>query len=285
VNSIAAALADARQRIPAAEARLLLCHLLGRNTAWLEAHRDEALEEPVASRFSAWVQRRQEGEPVAYLLGLREFYGRDFAVSPAVLIPRPETELLVELALQKMAECSQPRILDLGTGSGCLAITLALECPTAQVTAVDASAAALAVATENARQLGADVCFVESDWYAALAARDSERFDLIVANPPYIAPGDPHLSQGDLRFEPASALAAADSGLADLRRIAAGAPDHLAPGAWLLCEHGYDQAEAMVNLLTVAGFNVIEQHRDLAGIIRVSGGCLTAVRPGFNIAE
>ncbi|MRR49864.1 MAG: peptide chain release factor N(5)-glutamine methyltransferase [Rhodocyclaceae bacterium] len=285
MNSIAAALAAARQRIPAAEARLLLCHLLGRNTAWLEAHRDEALDEPVSSRFSAWVQRRQEGEPVAYLLGRREFYGRDFAVSPAVLIPRPETELLVELALQKMAECSQPRILDLGTGSGCLAITLALECPTAQVTAVDASAAALAVATENARQLGAVVRFVESDWYAALAARDSERFDLIVSNPPYIAPGDPHLSQGDLRFEPASALAAPDNGLADLRHIVTGASDCLLPGAWLLCEHGYDQAEAMVNLLTVAGFSVIEQHRDLAGIIRVSGGCLTSVGPGFNIAE
>jgi len=273
MNSIAAALADARQRIPAAEARLLLCQLLGRNTAWLEAHRDEALEEPVTSRFAAWVQRREEGEPVAYLLGQREFYGRDFAVSPAVLIPRPETELLVELALQKVANLSQPRILDLGTGSGCLAITLALECPAAQVTAVDAAAAALAVATENARRLGAAGRFVESDWFAAL---DSERFDLIVANPPYIAPGDPHLSQGDLRFEPASALAAADNGLADLRRIVSSAPDHLASGAWLLCEHGYDQAEAMAHLLAGAGFGVIEQHRDLAGIIRVSGGVSTA---------
>jgi release factor glutamine methyltransferase len=269
MNSIAAVLAAARQRIPAAEARLLLCHLLGRNTAWLEAHRDEALEKPVASRFVGWVQRREEGEPVAYLLGLREFYGRDFAVSPAVLIPRPETELLVELALQKVANLPRPRILDLGTGSGCLAITLALECSTAQVTAVDASAAALAVATENARHLGAVVRFVESDWYAALLG---ERFDLIVANPPYIAPGDPHLSQGDLRFEPASALTAADNGLADLRRIAADAPHYLAPGAWLLCEHGYDQADAMVQILHDAGFGAVEQHRDLAGIIRVSGG-------------
>lgn len=269
MTSIAAALAAARQHIPAAEARLLLCQLLGRNTAWLEAHRDEALEEPAASRFVAWVQRREEGEPVAYLLGLREFYGRDFAVSPAVLIPRPETELLVELALSKLANLPRPRILDLGTGSGCLAITLALECPAAQVTAVDASPAALAVATENARRLGAAVRLVESDWYAAL---DSEHFDLILANPPYIAPGDPHLSQGDLRFEPASALSAADNGLADLRRIVAGAADHLAPGGWLLCEHGYDQAEVMAHLLTMAGVSAIEQHRDLAGIIRVSGG-------------
>lgn len=267
--SIAATLAAARQRIPAGEARMLLGYLLGRNTAWLEAHRDDALEEPAVSRFEAWVERREAGEPVAYLFGQREFYGRDFSVSPAVLIPRPETELLVEWALQKMANLPRPRILDLGTGSGCLAISLALECPAASVTAVDASAAALAVAGQNARSLGAAVCFVESDWYAAL---DSERFDLIVANPPYIAPNDPHLSQGDLRFEPASALAAADNGLADLRRIVAGAPDHLAPGGWLLCEHGYDQAEAMAHMLAGADFRSLEQHRDLAGIVRVSGG-------------
>jgi release factor glutamine methyltransferase len=271
-TSIAAALAAARTRIPAAEARLLLGHVLDRSAAWLEAHRDELCAAEHLGQFGVLVERRAAGEPVAYLLGVREFYGRDFAVTPAVLIPRPETELLVETALAKvgagkMAKCAA-RILDLGTGSGCIAITLALENPAAQVTAVDASAAALAVAQDNAVRLAANVTCIESDWFDSLPAG---RFDLIVANPPYIAVGDPHLAEGDLRFEPTGALTDHADGLAALRRIIADAPRWLIPGGWLFFEHGYDQAAAAHELLAAAGFGAIEQHRDLAGIVRVSG--------------
>ncbi len=263
---IAAALAEARRTLPAAEARLLLCHVLGRSTAWIEAHRDEALGDAESERFFAMVSRRTAGEPVAYLLGTREFYGRDFAVSPAVLIPRPETELLVDLA---KAGPAPARILDLGTGSGCLAITLALELPKAEVTAIDRSSDALAVARGNAERLGAGVRFIESDWFAALA---EDRFDLIVSNPPYVADGDPHLAEGDLRFEPALALSCGIDGLDAIRRIVAQAPAHLTAGGRLLFEHGYDQAEAVASLLADAGFIGIEAHHDLAGIVRVSGG-------------
>ena len=269
MSSIAAALARTRQSIPVAEARLLLRHLLNQGAAWLEAHRDEALDAAVADALAALVARRAGGEPIAYLVGRREFYGRDFAVAPAVLIPRPETELLVDLAKAAAAAVPAPRILDLGTGSGCLAVTLALELPGAEVTALDASSDALAVARHNADRLAARVCFIHSDWFAALAGR---RFDLIVANPPYIADGDPHLAAGDLRFEPASALASGSDGLAAIRRIVAAAPAHLQPGGRLLFEHGYDQATAAAALLHAAGYAAIEQHRDLAGIVRVSGG-------------
>lgn len=269
MSTVAAALAGARQAIPVAEARLLLGEVLGRNHAWLEAHRDDLIEAAAAQRFAALVARRAAGEPVAYLLGRREFYGRDFAVSPAVLIPRPETELLVEVALAAVAGRANPRILDLGTGSGCIAVTLALELPGAEVTAVDISAAALAVARGNAQALGAGLRCLQSEWFAALGG---ERFDLIVSNPPYVAEGDPHLAAGDLRFEPAVALACGRDGLDAIRCILAAAPDHLEPGASLHVEHGYDQAGAMAELLMAAGFNDISQHQDLAGIVRVSGG-------------
>lgn len=262
------ALAEARQRIPPAEVRLLLGHLLTRPTAWLEAHREETLTTDQLAEFRALVARRAAGEPVAYLLGNREFYGRDFAVTPAVLIPRPETELLVEVALGKVGTGGTAKILDLGTGSGCIAITLALESP-AQVTAVDISLAALSVARENAAQLEASVDFIESDWYTALP---SSQFDLIVANPPYIAADDRHLTEGDLRYEPLQALTDQMDGVAALRRIIADAPSCMAEGGWLFFEHGYDQAAAVLNLLHVAGFADIEQHCDLAGIVRVSGG-------------
>lgn len=268
MTTIAAALSQARQSIPASEARLLLGHLLGRSTAWIEAHRDEALD---SVAYAPLVARRAAGEPVAYILGQREFYGRDFAVGPAVLIPRPETELLIDLAKEAIGGLAAPRILDLGTGSGCLAVTLALELPRASVTAVDISAAALAQAGANAVQLGAQVRLSQSDWFAAL---NDERFDLIVANPPYIAAADPHLSEGDLRFEPASALASGHDGLAAIRRIVADAARHLTGEGRLLFEHGYDQAAATADLLSTAGFCAIEQHRDLAGILRVSGGRL-----------
>lgn len=274
-ESIAAALAAARCRIVPAEARLLLGHVLQRSSAWLEAHRDDVLAAAAAREFSMLVERRAAGEPVAYLLGVREFYGRDFTVTPDVLIPRPETELLVDIAKEKVSAGATAAILDLGTGSGCLAITLALELPGTKVMAADLSNAALAVARANAARLGAEAAFILSDWFAALPA---QRFNLIVANPPYVAAGDPHLSVGDLRFEPIGALTDHADGLAAVRRIIADAPDWLAPGGWLFIEHGYDQAEAVRVLLAGAGFDGIEQHRDLAGIVRASGGSCPRLR-------
>jgi release factor glutamine methyltransferase len=273
MNTIAAALQAARQSIEISEARLLLRHVLGCNAAWLEAHRDDPLPGKHAADLAALVERRALGEPVAYLLGFREFYGREFSVTPDVLIPRPETELLVEIAREKVGSggtaTGAATLLDLGTGSGCIAITLALELPGALVAAADVSPAALAVARANATLLSAAVAFVESDWLEAFGGR---RFDVIVSNPPYVAAGDPHLDQGDLRFEPPHALHCGVQGLDAIRRIVADAPAHLAPGGWLLFEHGYDQAEAVRELLAAAGFADIEQHRDLAGIVRVSGG-------------
>lgn len=269
MSTVAVALAAARAKLPAAEARLLLGHALDRPAAWLIAHDDEALGEDVLRRFASLVARRARGEPVAYLTGQREFFGRNFAVSPAVLIPRPETELLVEIALAQPV--AGGRILDLGTGSGCIAITLALESRRARVTAVDASAAALDLARGNALRLGAGVRFVHSDWFTAVAG---ERFELIVANPPYISATDPHLAAGDLRHEPVAALSSGTDGLDAIRHIVATAPGHLAPEGQLWLEHGYDQAPAVHSLLAAAGLADIEQHPDLAGIIRVSGGRL-----------
>lgn len=269
MTNVAAALAAARAKLPASEARLLLGHVLGRPPAWLIAHDDAALDEDALLAFASLAARRAGGEPVAYLLGQREFFGREFVVSPAVLIPRPETELLVEAALATVGAGGAAAILDLGTGSGCLAVTLAVELPKARVTAVDACAAALAVARQNAERHGAHLRLLQGDWFGALAG---ERFDLIVANPPYIAAADPHLSAGDLRHEPRTALASSADGLEAIRRIIAGAPAHLAVGGTLLLEHGYDQAAAVAELLAAAGLAGSEQHRDLAGIVRVSGG-------------
>lgn len=271
MTTLAAALAAARAKLPASEARLLLGHVLGQPAAWLLAHDDEALDEAALLGFASLVARRAGGEPVAYLTGYRELFGREFAVSPAVLIPRPETELLVEVALANIAAGDAPDILDLGTGSGCIAITLALECPQAQVSAVDMSETALAVARRNAEYLGGRVRFLHSDWFAALAG---ERFDLIVANPPYIAASDPHLATGDLRHEPPAALSSGSDGLEAIRHIIAAASAHLSAEGQLWLEHGYDQAEAVRGLLTAAGLVDIQQHRDLAGIVRVSGGRL-----------
>jgi release factor glutamine methyltransferase len=271
MSTVVAALAAARAKLPASEARLLLGHVLDRATAWLLAHDDELLDEAALLGFAALVARRAGGEPVAYLLGRREFYGREFAVSPAVLIPRPETELLVDIALEIVGAGGTAKILDLGTGSGCIAVTLALELPQAQVTALDASAVALDVARRNAERHGANLRLLQSDWFSALA---DERFDLIVSNPPYIAAADPHIAAGDLRHEPTTALASGADGLDAIRAIVAAAPAHLAAGGQLWLEHGYDQAQAVRDLLAKAGFAAIEQHRDLAGIVRVSGGRL-----------
>ncbi|MBI5785999.1 MAG: peptide chain release factor N(5)-glutamine methyltransferase [Rhodocyclales bacterium] len=272
------AIVGARKLIPAAEARLLLMQAASVTATEIAAHPERDLDSGKLPEFMSLVARRVAGEPIAYLLGRREFYGRDFVVTPAVLIPRPETELLVDTALAKVSRTpcgalhgSTPRILDLGAGSGCVAITLALELG-CEVTAVDVSADALAVARDNANRLGARVRFIASDWFAAIEGQ----FDLIVGNPPYVAEGDAHLSEGDLRFEPVTALACGVDGLSAIRRILADAPRYLVSGGWLFLEHGYDQAEAMRRLLEEAGFGNIEQHHDLAGIVRVSGGVLTA---------
>lgn len=269
MTTVAAALAAARAKLPASEARLLLGHVAGRPPAWLIAHDDEELDEHTLLDFASLTARRAGGEPVAYLLGHREFFGREFTVSSAVLIPRPETELLIELALSALGTGATANILDLGTGSGCIGVTLALELPQARVSAVDSSLAALAVAQQNSLRHGARVRLLQSDWFAAMAG---ERFDLIVANPPYIASADPHLLAGDLRHEPPAALASGIDGLDAIRRIIADAPAHLVSGGQLLLEHGYDQAAAARGLLEAAGLIDVEQYRDLAGIIRVSGG-------------
>ncbi|TAN77842.1 MAG: peptide chain release factor N(5)-glutamine methyltransferase, partial [Gallionella sp.] len=210
------------------------------------------------------------GEPVAYLLGEREFYGLNFKVSPATLIPRPDTELLVDLALQRISQQSACRVLDLGTGSGAIALSIAHARPDARVVAVDASAAALEVAQCNARRLAlTNVRLLRSDWFSAL--RD-ERFDMIVSNPPYIAAGDVHLSQGDVRFEPPGALASGADGLDDIRSIIGQAKTYLNANGWLMFEHGYNQAERARGLLGDAGFTEVFSARDLAGMERVSGG-------------
>lgn len=266
--TVAAALEEARSAVPIREARLLLQHVLDVSHAELAAHPERALDADRLARFRNLVVRRAAGEPVAYLLGAWEFYGLELRVTPDVLIPRPETELLVEVALEKMAGRAG-RILDLGTGSGCVAVTLAKRLPQAQVTAADVSGAALEVARGNARRHGAAVRFLRSDWFAALG---EERFDLIVSNPPYVAQADPHLAQGDLRFEPRAALASGPDGLEAIRRIVAAAPRHLVPGGWLWFEHGYDQAAAVEALLARGGFGTIEHRVDLAGIARVAGG-------------
>lgn len=280
--SVAAWLDAATVRIAAAqglekrearlEARVLAAFAWKVTPAWLIAHdRDTPTDAQIAAA-DALLTRRLAGEPIAYLVGAREFYGRPFEVSPAVLIPRPDTELLVELALAHAPPGQAVEVLDLGTGSGCIAVTLALERPLAQVTALDRSPAALAVAQRNAARLDAHVEFLSSDWFAALGGR---RFDLIVGNPPYIAAGDPHLGRGDIRFEPLAALAAGGDGLDDLRRLTATAGAHLKPGGALLLEHGYNQADAVQALLQASGFRSPRSWTDLSGVRRVSGGHLS----------
>ena len=258
--------------LDALENRILLCHALGLSRVGLITQSERVLTLDEAARVAALVQRRLDGEPIAYIVGEREFFGLPFKVSPAVLIPRPDTELIVELALERLPQGG--RLLDMGTGSGAIAVACAHGRPDAQVTALDVSADALAIARANAAANGATVRFLHSDWFAAVAG---ERFELIASNPPYIASGDAHLGQGDLRFEPTGALTDHADGLSALRTIVAGAPGHLAPGGWLLLEHGYDQAAAVRALLDGRGFLEVQSWRDLAGIERVSGGRLAQV--------
>ena len=252
------------------DAQVIMAHALGVNRAWIAANPMRILTESEDAKIDMLAVQRAMGRPVAYLLGSREFYGYDFTVGPDVLIPRPETETLVEAALVRLAP--RDTCLDLGTGSGAIAITIARQRPQARVVATDASAAALVLARRNAETHAcADrIEFLEGSWFAPVGDR---RFDVIVANPPYIAAGDPHLARGDLRFEPQSALTDGSAdGLDSIRAIVAGAPGHLNPRGWLLLEHGYDQAAATRALLESAGFRDLVSIPDLAGIPRVAGG-------------
>lgn len=280
VRNIARLLSEDTARLAAAlaldagsarlEAQILLQQALGKPRAWLLAHPEAEIAPPQHEVYTGLLLRRLSGEPVAYILGEREFYGLNFKVTPATLIPRPETELLVEQALARIEPNQAARVLDLGSGSGAIALTIAHFRPRIEVVAVDASADALAVARENAARMNvANASFVLGDWYAPL---EDARFDLIVSNPPYVAPGDPHLHQGDLRYEPVAALLSGGNGLDDIRRIAAGALAHLAPCGWLLLEHGYDQADAVRGILKDAGLTEVFTAPDLAGMDRVSGG-------------
>jgi release factor glutamine methyltransferase len=264
--------------LPPLEARILLTHVLGWRHTQLITRSDEALDSASVDRYQTLEARRVAGEPVAQLVGAREFFGLDFEVTPDVLIPRPETELLVETALAAMETIARPRVLDLGTGTGAIAVAIASVRPDAQVWALDRSAKALAVAAHNAARLldakrpGGIVALMQSDWYDSLDA--GLRFDVIVSNPPYIASGDPHLEEGDLRFEPRGALTDEADGLRAIRAIVTGAPARLAANGVLWIEHGYDQAEAVRALLSARGFAQVRSERDLAGIERISGGRL-----------
>jgi release factor glutamine methyltransferase len=249
------------------EVRILLMHALNMSRVQLITQSARILNADEAQRLSMLFQRRINGEPIAYIIGEREFYGLSFHVTPDVLIPRPETELLVELALERLPQ--NGRLLDMGTGSGAIAVAIASTRLDTAVTALDVSEAALAIARSNSARHGTNVSVLHSDWYGVLV---HEQFDIIVANPPYIVAGDIHLTQGDLRFEPISALTDHADGLSALRIIIAGATHHLADGGWLLMEHGYDQSAAVCSLLAAQGFTAVQSWEDLAGIKRVSGG-------------
>ena len=258
------------------DARMLLAHVLGADRTWLIAHATDPLAATDIERFFALARRRRDGEPVAYLTGQREFWGLALAVDRSVLIPRSETETLVECALARLPLDRPVRVLDLGTGSGAIAIAIARERPQADIWATDQSQAALAIARTNAERMKlANVRWLQSDWYRDLPDRE-ERFDLIASNPPYVAANDPHLREGDLRFEPPAALVAGSDGLDALRIIIAGARERLAAGGSLVVEHGYDQAEPVLSLLREAGFSELESRRDLAGIPRIAAACMPA---------
>ena len=273
--TVAQALHHARtQGLERLDAELLLGHLLGgRSRAWLLAHDTDPLPAGCAEAFAQLVQRRLTHEPVAYLLGEKEFFGLPLKVGPGVLVPRPDTEVLVEWALECLplsahgAEGQPLRVLDLGTGSGAIALAIQHQRPQAQVTAVDASEAALAIARANAQALNLPVRCLLGSWFTPVAG---EVFDVIVSNPPYIADGDPHLAA--LVHEPISALTAGPDGLSDLRHLVAQAHQHLAPGGWLLLEHGHDQHAPVKALMEAAGFQQVSGRFDLGGHVRCTGG-------------
>lgn len=254
---------------PRLDAELLLAQALGKSRGYLHTWPERELEASQLERFQAALARRRSGEPVAYILGRQGFWSLDLDVASHTLIPRPDTELLVETALA-LLPATPLQVLDLGTGTGAIALALACERPAWQVTGVDRVAEAVALAQGNGTRLQlANARFVESCWFSALAG---QRFQLIVSNPPYIAAADPHLSQGDVRFEPSSALVAGSDGLDDIRLIIELAPEHLLAGGWLLLEHGFDQAEAVRELLVQRGFATVESRRDLGGHQRISLG-------------
>jgi release factor glutamine methyltransferase len=276
MSDVATLLREASARVEAADAALLVAHALGRTRTWLYAHGDDAVDDAARQACERLLARREAGEPVAYLTGRRGFWRFDLRVTPDTLVPRPETELLVELALERLPENRALRIADLGTGSGAIALALAHERTAARVVAVDASAAALDVASGNARALGiGTIEFREGDWFAPLAG---ERFDLVASNPPYIALGDPHLDA--LRHEPALALSSGADGLDAIRAIARDAPAHLHDGGWLLLEHGLEQGAAVRALLAAAGFESVSTAQDLEGRDRVTLGRYN--RPGHD---
>ncbi|HEY5321432.1 MAG TPA: peptide chain release factor N(5)-glutamine methyltransferase [Caldimonas sp.] len=267
--TVAQALDQARAReVAMLDARLMLGRLLGRTPTQLIAHDDERLGPEAAGRWADWLARRAGGEPLAYLLGEKEFHGLMLEVTPDVLVPRPETELLVDWAVELLVSRDAPAaLIDLGTGSGAIALAVKRAHPRAAVTATDASAAALGVARRNARRLALEVDFLETSWWLGL---DGRRFSIAAANPPYIRDGDAALAA--LRHEPRTALTPGGDGLAALREIVAGAPAHLAPGGWLLLEHGFDQAAEVRALLGEAGLEAVETRPDLAGHPRATGG-------------
>ena len=252
------------------DCRILLQHVLGLEHAQLVAHTERRLGEDQRRELLALAERRRAGEPIAYIVGRREFYGRDFRVDASVLVPRPETELLIDRALERIPSSARLHLLDLGTGSGNIAITLALERPKCEVCAVDASPAALSIARANVVALGAgNVRLLHGRWFEPVAQM---RFDMIISNPPYVAQSDPHLGRGDVRYEPRTALCAGPDGLDAIRAIVAHAGCHLRSGGWLLFEHGHDQAEPVDLLLRGAGLESRFMARDLAQLPRVSGG-------------
>ena len=271
-NSIKATLLSASAKLKTAEAgyeaQLLLQHVLNVNRAWLIAHENDALQPNIHEAFEALLNRRLAGEPMAYILGSREFFGLDLLVTPDTLIPRPDTETLVEAALAKILNNTNLSILDLGTGTGAIALAIAKNCPQVSITAVDASNAALEVAKKNAQNLNIhNVEFVISNWFDNLS---NQRFDVIVSNPPYIEENDDHLTQGDLRFEPISALASGADGLDDIRQIIENCLVYLKPQGWLMMEHGYNQADQVADLMTQSGLTNIETIQDLGGNNRVT---------------
>jgi len=253
------------------ESRLLLAAASGLAQASLIGSPERELAPESVARFADWVERRRQGEPVAYILGRREFFDLELEVGPAVLIPRPETELLVELALQRLPAEREARVVDLGTGSGAVALAIKRHRPKARVVGVDTSAAALEVARRNATRLGLEIELRSGRWFEPLG---SEHFDVVVSNPPYVAEDDPHLGEGDLRFEPRAALVSGADGLEAIRAIVAEAPPHLVDGGWLLIEHGLGQDAAVRQLLERAGLVGVSSWPDLAGIPRVSGAAV-----------
>jgi release factor glutamine methyltransferase len=254
------------------EANLLLQHVLHVNRAWLITHEHDVLNADQQAEFQRLLKRRLDGEPIAYIVGFREFYGLQLKVSSVTLIPRPDTETLVDAALEKIPLDNAWHILDLGTGSGAVALAIAKHRNNCEVTAVDQSSGALNVTSENAQSLKLNnLRLIESNWFSEL---QGEGFDLIVSNPPYIAQDDEHLKQGDLRFEPISALASGVDGLDDIRKIVQDAPDYLKTNGWLMLEHGFDQSDSVATLLKARGFNQIAHVKDIAGRLRVTFGAI-----------